>query len=215
MNDLFKALNYVSPVALIIGLTVGLYYYKLLRPIYKSIFWYLLIMLFVDIFSRIYGKLMGTNLIVLLFYSLIELIILTYFYNKFMYSSMHKSTVGVAIIGLLYIICEIFTLHNIKVSQFQSYAKVVDNFIVIILSLVFFHEKINRYRDAKWTNFGLNMAILAFFSINMIFFLPINFLLNETAGFSHFFWFGNLFATVLFYLFLTWSIWKNGRTQRS
>ena len=174
---------------------------------------YMLFMFIIDIISRICGY-YGSNLLVLLIYSFFELILFSVFYFKFLYNNKHRILASISLIALLYIIFEIIVIKQIKAMEFQSYAKVLDNLVIIYMALVFFYERINIYKESKWDNFGLNAVILVFFSINLIFFLPINFLINETSGLNHYFWISNLVITVAFYSYLTHSIWKNGRTRR-
>ena len=212
-KDIAANITLLSPIVLIGGLLLGLYLYKFLDTIHRNIVWYLIVMLFFDVISRMLGY-SGNNLIILLVYSFFEMALFMYFYFKFLFKRRHWVLLGFGVIAAIYIIGEIIILNKTETSEFQSYSKVIDNFIVIMLALAFFHERINRYRDSKWTNFGLNTAILIFFTVNMFFFLPINFLINETSGLKHYFWIGNLFITVLFYLYLIWLIWKNGRTRR-
>lgn len=213
ITKIVELLTLFSPTILVIGISIGIYLYKDLNSIYKTITWYLILMLLVDIVSRILGY-YSNNLIVLLVYSLFELLLFIFIYNKYLFRAKHPLMLGVSAIAVLYIVWEIIVLRKIEAQEFQSYAKVADNFIIITLALGFFHEKINVFKESKWDNFRLNAVILIFFSVNMLFFLPINFLINESTGLKFYFWFGNLGITLLFYSFLTYSIWKNGRIRK-
>jgi len=207
----YNLLNFVSPVILIVGLIFGFYTYRSLDVIHKSITVYLAVMLLVDITGRIFGHYRGNNLIVLLAYSLIELLLFLYFYYKFLFKIQHKVIIGLSVLAISYIFWEIYVF-NPDAKKFQTYSKIVDNFMIIMLALAFFYEKISVFKESKWNNFKLNAVILVFFSINMLFFLPYNFIINAAIGF--WFWLGILISTSLFYLYLINSIWKNGRTRR-
>jgi len=206
-------LTFLSPVVLLMGVVIGCYYYKLLNFIHKSITWYMLAMLCVDLTSRIF-RTYDNNLLILLVYSLMELILFVVFYYYALFKQRHIFTLITSIAGTIYIIWEISVFKKIETKNFQSYAKVVDDFIVIMLVLTFFYEKINIYKETKWDNFRLNAVILGFFSINLLFFLPYNFIINKSSGLQFYFWFGIIIITVLFYSYLTHSIWKNGRTRK-
>lgn len=205
--------NFLSPVVLFTGILVSLYYYPVLDRMHKWIFYYLIIMLTVDLGSRILGN-FGSNLIILPVYSLLEVVVITIFYYKLLFKAQHKLLKYLCCFVCLYIIWEIIELLKVNTNQFQSYAKVADNFIVISLALVFFHEKINMFKEAKWDNFRFNAVVLVYFFITMLFFLPINFLINESSGLKFYFWFVTNILIVLFYSYLTHSIWKNGRTRK-
>jgi len=209
-KTLYEILNVLSPVALIIGLIIGLSNFKKLNIIHKGITCYLLVMLCVDMTGRILEYHSRNNLVVLLIYSLVEMLFFVYFYYKYLFKSRHRVLIGLSFLAAGYIIWELIYFSQ-DVRQFQSYAKVVDNFVVITLALVFLSDKIRDYKESKLDTFYINAAILVFFTINLIFFLPINFTLNESAGF--YFWLFNLVTTVSFYLYLTFCIWKNRKAQ--
>ncbi len=210
-TTLYEVLNVFSPIILVIGLSIGLYYFKSLNVIHKSITSYLLVMLCVDMTGRLFEYYNGNNLVVLLVYSLVEMMLFVYFYFKYLYKSRYVLLIGFSIIAAAYIVWELIYFSR-DVKQFQSYAKVVDNFVIITLALVFLNEKIRNYKESKLDIFYLNSAVLIFFSVNLIFFLPLNFILNEKMGF--YFWLFNLISTVSFYLYLTHLIWKNARITK-
>jgi hypothetical protein len=213
-KQFLEIVNFLSPSVLFLSLLVMLFYYKDLDRIHKSISIYMILMLCIDISGRILKFIYGTNLILLPIYSLLELIVISTFYYKHFYKVKHNSILVLCFLAAVYIIWEIIKLNKTAAQYFQSYAKVVDNFVIITLALTYFHEKIKVFKDSKWDNFKLNSVILVFFFINMIFFLPINFLINESSGLKFYFWLSNLIITVSFYLYLTHCIWKNGRTRR-
>jgi len=212
--EIILYLPYATPILLIIGLVVGLTVYPRLDALYKSVLYYLLLMLLVDLTGRILSRTTGTNVILLPVYSLIELCFFFYFYKKHLLRTRHNVVTALGYAGIIYITGEIayyFILNTFDIKQFQPYAKVVDNFVVILFSLAFFHEKINRFRDSRWDNFTLNIVLLIFFTLNLIFFLPFNFLINEKTGLKFYFWLGNLIITLVFYIYLICLIWSNGR----
>lgn len=211
-SEIVKLIGFLSPAILLVGLCIGFYYFKSLNNIHKAITWYLLILLIVDITSRIFAY-YGNNLFILLVYSLIELVAFVCFYYMYIFKARHRLVLGLSILSVLYILWEI-VVFKMDIKQFQTYAKVVDDFVIITLVFSFFHEKINIFKESKWDNFKLNAVILTFFTLNMIFFLPFNFLVNERTGLKFYFWLGNLTITISFYLFLIYFVWKNGRTQK-
>lgn len=215
-NEILQLLNFLSPTILFIGLCIGCFFYKNLDSVHKWMLFYLLAMILVDFSSRIFRS-DGNNLIILPAFSLIEVLLFIVLYKRYLLKKNHKILTFLALCGIVYIITEIFMnfiIKDVVAKDFQPYAKVVDNFIVIISAFVFFYEKINIFKESKWDYFRLNAVIIVFFSLNMIFFLPFNFLINESSGLKFYFWLGNLIITVLFYSYLTHCIWKNGRTHK-
>ncbi|WP_231559611.1 hypothetical protein [Flavobacterium rivuli] len=115
-----------------------------------------------------------------------------------------------------YIITEFFqyfVFNTINVKQFQPYAKITDNFIVIIMALVFYYQKMNSFNETWLTNFKLNTVILLYFTVNAIIFLPFNFIINASGNAKFYIWTINVFFITSFYLYLTILIWKNGSNK--
>lgn len=172
-------------------------------------------MLAVDLFSRLLGY-YGNNLIVLIIYSLIEVIAVTFFYYQFLFKKRHNLLLVLCLLAIIYIVYEIvyYTFFNTSIKSFQPYAKVVDNFTVILLALIFLQEKIIDFKEQKWDNFRFNIVVLVFFTLNTLIFLPINFLVNESSGIKFYFWAGNSTLLLLFYSYLIGKIWKNGKQNK-
>ncbi|MCR5861613.1 hypothetical protein LRS05_05430 [Flavobacterium sp. J372] len=115
------------------------------------------------------------------------------------------------ILGVGYILWDIFTFSFTTVNEFQSYAKVFDNFGIILLALTYCYEKLDQPNVSKWKNFRLNIVIAVFFTINLIFFLPYNFIINNNAGIQFYFWFGIAITTIIFYIYLTTLVIQDSR----
>jgi len=203
----------LSPAALVIGIVFGLLLYKKIGVMHKSIVVYLCLMLCTDIAGRILGA-SGNNLIILPIYSLIELAFFVYFYNKYFFAKPNTFLIGLGVAGAVYIVTEMllyFVFNALNVKQFQPYCKVIDNFIIIIMALFFFQQKISNFKELGWGNFRLNTILLIFFTLTTIIFLPFNFLINGTSEVKFYFWMFNSVTIVFFYIFLTVEIWKNSR----
>ncbi|AXG72925.1 hypothetical protein DVK85_01230 [Flavobacterium arcticum] len=210
-----RLLGQLSPVFLILGVLLGMLLYKRLNAIHKSIIYYFLAMLCVDLTGRFLAQ-YGNNHVVLIVYSLVEVMGVGYFYYKFLLSKRYVPIFIVNILAILYISWELFSYLFFKtdVKYFQPYAKVVDNFVVILLALTFLYEKMNDFKESRWDNFKLNIVVLVFFTLNTLIFLPFNFLVNESTGIKFYFWMGNLLIVLLFYGFLINEVWKNGRQSK-
>lgn len=214
---IIENLSYLSPIILLIGILLNIYAYRNLDHFHKCIFYYLSFMLLLEFGTRILEFISHNNLILLPIYSVMELVFFVYFYNKFLFAKPNKVLIGFGVIASLFIIAEIiqyFVINTLDVKQFQPYAKVADNFVVIVLALAFFYQRMNNFKETKWDNFRLNTVILVFFTFNTMIFLPFNFLVNESSGVKFYFWIGNLFMTFFFYVYLTSLIWKNGTANK-
>ena len=203
------------PLILVVGLVTGIYYYKYLNRLHRNLLFYLFLMFIADITSRFLAQ-TGNNHIVLLAYSFIEILGVSYFYYRFLLTKKHISMFVVNTIAMVYILWELcyYLFYNVSIKYFQPYAKIADNFVIILLALTFLYEKMNSYKESRWDNFRLNIAVLIFFTLNTLIFLPFNFLVNEKSGVKFYFWTGNVTLLLLFYSFLINEIWRNGRQNK-
>lgn len=211
-------INYIpklNPLILTSGIILGSYYYMNLNNIYKSIYYYLILMLCIDVSSRYLGA-SGNNLIILLVYSLLEVIAVSLFYFKYLLNKRYIILYVIATAGIGYIMWELYyyIINKVSIREFQPYSKIIDNFIIIVMAMTYMYEKVNNYKESKWNNFQLNIAVLIFFTLNTLIFLPVNFLVNEDSGVKYYFWTGNVLLLLLFYSFLIFKIWKNGKIRK-
>jgi hypothetical protein len=214
LSEFSRYLGDVSSMALITGLVLGVLFYKKLDRLHKSILVYMVLMLTIDTACRIFEYYNHSNMIVLPIFSLVELLFFVYLYNKYLLKKESKTIIAFGLLGMLYIVVEFFEYFifgTLDIKQFQPYSKIVDNFIIIVMALVFYYEKMNSFNETKWSNFKLNTAILIYFTINAIVFLPFNFIINENIGVRFYIWTVNVVIILLFYSYLTILIWKNSR----
>ncbi|KGO86942.1 hypothetical protein Q765_08230 [Flavobacterium rivuli WB 3.3-2 = DSM 21788] len=207
-------LGYVSSIALVIGLVIGFLFYKKLDRLHKRILIYMALMLAVDIACRILQYYKHPNMIVLPIFSFAELLFFVYIYNSYLLKKESKIIIGLGLLALVYIIAEFlqyFVFNTLNLKQFQPYCKITDNFVIIIMALAFYYQKMNSFNETKWNNFRLNTAILIYFTINTIIYIPFNFIINENIGVRFYIWMVNIVIILLFYSYLSILIWKNGR----
>lgn len=203
-------LTYLSPALLLTGIGIGMYRYKSLDLSHKMLLLYISVALCTDLTSRIYGHLFGNNLIFIILFSFFELIIFTILYQFCFFEKKSRTLFLLTLVASGFIIWELGSLHKINPKQFQSYSKVMDAFVILLYTLTYFFQKVGKYKTTQTEQLRLNAAILIFFSLHLLFFLPINFLINVSSGVKFYFWMANLVLTLIFYAFINWEIWKNG-----
>lgn len=203
-------LTYLSPALLLTGIGIGMYRYKSLVLSHKMLLLYISVALCTDLTSRVYGHLFGNNLIFIILFSLLELIIFTTLYQFCFFEKKSRTLFLLTLVASGFIVWELGSLHKINPKQFQSYSKVMDAFVILLFTLTYFFQKVGKYKTTQKEQLRLNAAILIFFSLHLLFFLPINFLINVSSGVKFYFWMANLVLTLFFYAFINWEIWKNG-----
>ena len=202
---------------LVFTLIIASFFYRHLDELRKYIVFYLALMAATELAGTFVASIFGSNHIVLPLYCFSELSFFLYLFNKYLFKKKHIITTIIGVAGLIYISFEFFynfIYHHVSPQDYQSYAKVVDNFVIIIFSLTYLLEKMTTYNESRWDNFSLNIGLLINFTLNTIFYLPFNFLVNETSGLKFYFWISNVLLTFAFYTFLLTEMYKNARKNR-
>lgn len=212
-------LIFLPSLLLTVAIVLGSVRWNRLSVLGKSLLCYLGFMLVFDSLNIFMGYFLRMpNHIILPLFSLTELCFFIYFYNKCLLGKRYTPVNVLGGLSVLYIVVEFvvdFVINHISPAQFQPYAKVADNFIIILLALTFLYEKMSTFNESRWDNFRLNMVVLVFFTLNTIIFLPFNFLVNENSGVKFYFWAGNVILLVLFYSFMISEIWKNSKKPQT
>jgi hypothetical protein len=212
-----KYLAFLTPVMLIAGVLIGIYYFRYLDVVKRNIVIYLILMLAVDLAGSTLAP-SGNNVIILPVFSFIEMLFFVYLYNKYLLPKPDTFLICLGIAGALYIVVETlsyFVFNTLDIKQFQPYSKVVDNFIIIVTALSFYYQKMKSFKETKWDYFRFNTVILIFFTLNTIIFLPFNFLVNESSGVKFYFWTGNVVMLLLFYSYLISLVSNNGKASKN
>jgi len=160
--------------------------------------------------SRVIGQTTYNNLITFNVLSLIEILTFSIYYFNNIKTKRFVSIL--ASIGIGYPLIEIALINTDNVVSFQSYSKVLVAFLIIIMSFYYILYQIKR--EQKIANQNLAFVIIAYFSLELIFLLPLNFLINYNSPFVLYIWFFRLSVNIFFYSYLIRFIWRNGKVQK-
>lgn len=198
-------------LASFIGIIITSFILKKLTLTSKYIYLYLIIAFTTDMLSR-YLALNDNNLILVPIFGFLELTLFAMIYKTILFKE-NRLFIYIIAICLLFILIDIFTCNPSNVQNFHSYGRVLDGFTITFLSLYFYWKIINTpYKHNKLTQ--LNTAIFLFFLLNSIWFLTTNFLVNISYKIIFSLWIINIIAMTIFYSFLSFYLWKNGKTQK-
>lgn len=194
---------------------IGIVMFKKLQPLQKWLFFYVLIALIFHVLSHYYGYYYRNNLIFAQTYGFFELFIFMIIYRSFLLKKLTGIFILVlGICGLLYIANESLTLDFNDLENFQYYSRPIDALIIVVASILFFIEQIGQSKTVDMSKMILNGVILTYFSLNLIMILPINYFINADTDLKFIFLVSNMITTTLFYIYLTYSLWKNGKIQK-
>ncbi|WP_430409774.1 hypothetical protein [Kordia sp.] len=214
-STLSEILTYLSPLVLFIGTSVGLFYYQKLDKITKLLLYFLIGSLAIDISSRVLAHLLNNNLILYVVLSLLELLIFFKIYDTL--CKKKKIIRILTTVGVLYTLTESIYLNANNVELFQPYAKALTPLLIVIMTLIYFFELIQeemKLIKGESRYFSFNSIVLCFFALEFLFLLPINFLINGGFYLAVYVLIAHVFLLVLFYSYLTYFIWKHGKSPK-
>lgn len=214
--DIIIAIDKATPYILLCCLVIGFIRYNKIEVHFKVMLYYLLLAIVANISMKLLGHYFKNNLILIPLYGLFELVLFTILYAYYMdLKKLRYVNLTIGLIGCSYIIYEVSTVNTAIPSDFQSYARPVDAFIIVLFSMIYFFDKLSKGTDLSDSAIRLNTIILIFFSLNLIFLLPLNFLIGQNSNdLKFYFWISYISMITIFYLFITYTIWKNGKTQK-
>lgn len=189
------------------GIIIGGLILKKLDIIYKYILIYLIMAFTVDILSRFLIK---NNLIMVPIFGFIELVLFSILYNKLAFSD-NRFFKPIISIFLILILIDIVTSNASNPEHFQSFGRVLDGFCIVFFSLYFYWKTLKGNALKGLKKIRLNTGIFLFFLLNSLWFLIANFLVNTPYKLVFSIWLINIIATPLFYSFLTFHLWQNGK----
>ncbi len=214
LHDVLEIVLYLSPITLIFGIGLGLYHYKHLTSVYKLLIVYFVFGLLTDLISRLLDTLYGNNLLIIPIYGLIELIIFSWMYYRYLLRDKRSILLPLIIISFVIIVIDIIHVSAQSPEQFQSYGIVMGDISIIIYTFLFYGNVLNEKEEKTHIYMSLNATLLLFFSVNLLLYLPINLLININSEVKFYFWAINFVITVMFYSFLIYLIWKNGKNPK-
>lgn len=208
----------VVPYINMIGVLVGIYFLfqSKLNEVFQLLLIYFEISLVFNVSMELAGNYFGNNLILIPLFGFSELLFYTYFFSKSIFSKNKRSrniTLILGGIGLGYIIFEIINSDPTKPENFQTYARVVDALLVVTYSMIYLYNSLSNDDRLERNIFALVSGLLVYFSLNVILLLPINFMINEASVIKFYFWFAYTILIILFYIFITYILWKSGKTR--
>lgn len=208
----------ISPIILIFGIIIGLYYRKHLDGCFRLLLMYLFIGIITELFSRYFGAIsdLKYNLFLIPIYGLLELVLFSLLYYKYIIKRKSRRFFVIILILLGLTLVDLSRMGDMfKASNFQSYGKVIADAGIVLFCLIYYLDVVKGRIKSTFELNLLNAGSITFFSLNLIIFLAINFLVNAKYNIVMFFWNFNLFVICSYYIIIIYLIWRNGKTRKS
>lgn len=213
IRQIADILTLTSPIVLVVGILIGFIIRHKLSRLSKYVLLYFVMALAADGISRILATQFGNNLIMIPLYGLLEILyflILYYFILKIVKSNLW---LALLLMTLSFTIYETINSLNVEPANFNSYSRVMAAICIVLSAIAYYIKNIKLNIKNITGELRLNTFIFIFYSLNLLFFLPLNFLINLDSEVKYYFWIANLLITILFYISLIYWIWKHGRIQ--
>lgn len=217
-GQLWNIVTFISPIILIVGVLLGIFMFKRLKKSNQLLVFYLGFSLTFDILSRYFGYIAQSkyNLFLIPVYGFLELGFLSVLYYRYILRSKSKYLLSFIVFMHLLILVEIFFGKGLfHPESFQSFGKVIADASIILYSIYFYLKIFKGQIPIRSEYAFLNAVVLIYFSINLIIYLAINFLVNAQFKLVVAFWIINLLSVIVFELILISLLWKDGRTRKT
>jgi hypothetical protein len=216
-HDFYNLITPASPIVLFIGIVISIFYFRNLSNGFRVIFGYLLMSLFIDLLTRYFGfySHLKYNLFLFPIFGFLELAFLSTLYYKYILHSKSIPLLLFIIFMLLLIVVDfVFFSKLFDRKSFQSFGRVISDSTIIYLAMIYYLKLVQGKVVMRSDINILNGTVIIYYSINLILYLFINFLVNASIQIITVFWMINLVTLIAFYLILIYLIWQDGKTPK-
>jgi len=202
--------------AFVIPLIISVFKFKHLSKELKVLSYYLYLSAISEITAQILASYFSNNLPVFHVYTIAEFFLLGYIYHLILKDNL-KNLVLYIIAGFT-IFSIINSLFIQKITEFNTYARTVENILLILLSIIYFYtvlKDLKIKRLSKEPMIWINMGVLFYFSCSLFLFIFSNILLNLSMKINDVMWFVHGIFNLTLYLFITIALWLAPKKQIS
>jgi len=163
--------------------------------------------LFVEIITRILWLLNKPNLFILPIYVVIELGLLLWMYSLVLNSSfLIRNKVWLILAFTVLVACDSY----FKFEVVHSVGRIIESAIVIMLVVAYFYKTFQELKvQDLWQEpfFWISSGLLLFFSVNILIYIFVNFLLLYSKELNHQIWVVHSFLNALLYCSYSLALW--------
>jgi hypothetical protein len=193
----------IVPTTVVIPIITGLIRKGYKNRCLKVIFSYLVFAGLSDITERLLGSRNINNLPLLHFYTIVEFLFITRFFQLIL-----NEPLVFRLIGWLMVIVPVFCVLDFifiqSIYQFNSYPRPISALIIIGLCLFYFFKHSESENQKPWVDLPLNWMVtglLVYFGSSLFHFAFLN-VLNENVSENVYFIFGTIHATLVMVMYL-------------
>lgn len=184
----------------------------------KYLAYFLFWNLFIEIMARITSYYGHNNLFLLHLYTLMEFLLLSIFYKKIHKPEWRNSSYFSIFIFCISILIILNSIILQPLSGFNSYAKTLVQFIIIVYAFSYFfylsHVEIKRSVEQNSLRI-INSSILIYYSSTLFIFMFSNYFFVRGIRMLPEFWIFNAILNLIFHFFILIAIWKIFKIKKS
>jgi hypothetical protein len=212
-KEIVNLVNLLTPLAACGGSFLGFLFYRSLTSSQKLLVLYLVLAFFTDLLSRFFETEINNNLILVPLFGLIELVLFVSFYYRFVFTRKHPFVIWLVSGSVFAIILDMLFSNWGEPLHFHGYGRVLSGFVIVILSLMSLGQLLHTAHEPSNDWLKLSAGILAYYAIDCLWFIAVNFMVNQDPATVFSLWMVRAISTPLFYVFITYYLWQTGKTQ--
>lgn len=213
-NQLLEFIAWLSPICATIGLLIYFIRNRSSRPSMAWLPVYLSGAVLFDLLTRFLGSQLLSNLVLVPVYGLFEIIIFTWFFSQFLSGKARKLIFIISGLIAAYLLYETVISLQTPVDQFQSLGRSASALTIVFFSILLHLQSISQAQERSPLHFWLNALITLYFLVSSVWYLTVNFFVNQPSSTVFYLWLVFALTTPLFYLCLPLVLRKPGKTLK-
>lgn len=211
-----RSLTLVSPIVLLTGVIIGTINIKKNPEIGQLIFGYFIAGLLLEITSRYWGQVneAKNNLIFLSISGIVDFLFFTVLYIRFFFGRKRTWLLFLSFPTLILLFYMMYHKAALIPSAFDAYDKVICDGIIVFYALLSSYDLINGKEEVRTDVMRVNAIVLLFFSLDLLFSLTTNFLINAGTHFVIYFWILRFVLLTTLYTTLAYTLWQIGKNRK-
>ncbi|MBI3237512.1 MAG: hypothetical protein HYZ43_01485 [Flavobacteriia bacterium] len=211
-----RSLTLVSPIVLLTGVIIGTINIKKNPEIGQLIFGYFIAGLLLEITSRYWGQVNAAknNLIFLSISGVVDFLFFTVLYFRFFFGRKRTWLLFLSFPTFILLFYMMYHKAALIPSAFDAYDKVICDGIIVFYALLSSYDLINGKEEVRTDVMRVNAVVLLFFSLDLLFSLTTNFLINAGTHFVIYFWILRFVLLTTLYTTLAYTLWQIGKNRK-
>ncbi|MES2557877.1 MAG: hypothetical protein V4604_17110 [Bacteroidota bacterium] len=211
-----RLLTLLSPIVLLTGVIIGAINIRNNPKIGHLIFGYFIAGLAIEIASRYWGQVNSAknNLIFLSISGIVDFLFFSLLYIRFFFSRQRAWLLFLSLPTLLLLFYMMYHKVALTPSGFDAYDKVICDGFIVFYALLSSYDLINGKEEIRKDIMRVNAAVLVFFSLDLLFSLTTNFLINAGTHFVIYFWLLRFVLLTTLYTTLAYTLWQIGKNRK-